>query len=231
MSALSIVATTRTDSGKAEVRRLRKTGQMPAVVYGGDEAPQSIQIRHDDMLHSLENEAFYASILTLEIDGKEEEVILRDVERHPAKITIMHADFKRVVRGETMTMTVPIHYVNAEDAVGVKAGGMLNALFTEIDIVCLPRNLPESIEVDVSAMEIGDSITMRSMSLPEGVEIVLFNGLSEEEIADHDQTIVSVYEQKAVEETDDVVAADADASEGESAGDEAKADDAEDKAE
>lgn len=232
MSGLSIVATTRTDSGKAEVRRLRKTGQMPAVVYGGEEAPVSIQIRHDEMLHSLEDEEFYSSILTLDVDGKEEEVILRAVERHPAKIIIMHADFKRVVRGQEMTMSVPVHYINADEAVGVKAGGILDVMFNEFEISCLPRNLPKAIEVDVAAMEIGDSISLSKVSLPEGVSLVLFSGMSDEEIESHDQAIVALHEPKAVvEEEPEVVAEGEEGEAAEGAGDaEASADDA-DKAE
>lgn len=200
MARLSIIGHTRNDFGKGAVRRLRKTGQMPGVVYGGDSEPKSIQIRHDDVFHSLENDAFYSSILDLEIDGVKEKVILRDLERHPARVDILHVDFQRINSKVPISMLVPLNFVNADVSPGVKLGGSLDILFNDVTITCLPDDLPESIEVDLAEMNFGDSVYLTEIKMPKGVEITSFIGMTDEEISNHDQSVVSLHENKVSEE-------------------------------
>lgn len=220
MSSLGISATTRTETGKGAVRRLRSSGQIPAVVYGEDVGPRSIKLRHDDLLHQLENEAFYSSILELNLDGRVENVVLREVHHHPAKNHILHADFQLVSSRSEITMSIPIHYLNTETSVGVKAGGVADILFNELSIRCLARDLPESIEVDVEHLDINDSLSFSDVKLPKGVKLSLFIGLTEEEISEQDQSIIAIHPARAEETFSDEVAADAETEEETATGDE-----------
>jgi len=192
-ASLNINATIREDSGKGAARRLRSQGFIPAIVYGGEDAEaQSIQIKHDEILHNLENEAFYSSILQMNLSGKKEKVVLKAVQRHPAKINILHVDLQRVRMKSEITMNVPLHFENAESAKGVKAGGEVDVHFTEIEVRCMAKDLPESITVDVADLDIGDSIRMSEIKLPDGVTLTAFLGMDEAEIHDRDQTVVQV---------------------------------------
>jgi large subunit ribosomal protein L25 len=186
-------AVTRTDKGKGASRRLRRTNSVPAIVYGGGKDPQQITLQHNILLQHLENEAFYSHILDLNIDGKSEKAVLRDLQRHPAKPIIMHADFMRVNVNEVIKMNVPLHFLNEESAPGVKLeGGAVSHLFTDVEVACKAGNLPEYIEVDVADLKIGDSIHLSEIKLPEGVEIVaLMQG------AEHDQAVVSIHKTRA----------------------------------
>ncbi len=188
--SFELSAKARNDLGKAASRRLRKTGQVPAVLYGGggDSTPTSVSLRHDDLLHSLEHEEFYTHLLTLDIDGKKESVVLKDLHRHPAKRVVLHADFLRIDKSKKIKMLVPLHFLNEESSHGVKMeGGAVNHLMNAVEISCLPDQLPESIEIDLQEMKLGDSIKLSEMTLPEGVSIALLDRGEE-----YDQAIVTI---------------------------------------
>jgi len=162
-------ASARVDAGKGASRRLRKQNAVPAIIYGGDKAPANISLIHHHVLHAIENEAFFASIITLKVDGTEESVIIKDLQRHPAKPRIMHADFLRVSADHALHVKVPLHFINEATSVGVKAGGLVSHILTELEISCLPKDLPEYIEVNVQALNVGDSLHIADLSLPAGV--------------------------------------------------------------
>lgn len=187
--AFTINAEKRDVEGKGASRRLRRLdAKVPAIVYGGKSKPQNIQIDHKDLVHHLENEAFYSHIISLVVDGKAEDVILKDLQRHPAKPVVLHADFQRVVRGQKMHVRVPLHFINEASSKGVKqGGGIVSHLMTDLEINVLPKDLPEFIEVDVAELGLGESLHISDLTLPKGVEsIALSHG------ADHDLPVVSI---------------------------------------
>jgi large subunit ribosomal protein L25 len=172
MSNQKITATSRKDEGKGASRRLRLTGKVPAIIYGGDSAPQSIQLDQEKTWVASQHEWFYASIIDLEVDGKVETVLLRDMQRHPYRQLIMHLDFQRVNAKEAIRVSVPLHLVNAETSpAGKTAGVVLTQELNEVEVVCLPGDLPESIEVDLAKMEIGGTVHLSEVVLPKGVEL------------------------------------------------------------
>lgn len=172
MSNHKITATGRKDEGKGASRRLRHAGKVPAIIYGGDVAPQSIQLDQEKTWVASQHEWFYSSIIDLEVDGKVETVLLRDMQRHPYKQVIMHLDFQRVSAKEAIRVHVPLHLVNADvSPAGKAAGVVLTQELNDVEIVCLPGDLPESIEVDLSAMEVGATVHLSEVVLPKGVEL------------------------------------------------------------
>ena len=189
MSTSFIVeAELRTDLGKGASRRLRHEEKFPAVVYGAGKDAVSLTLDHKKYIHNLEDEAFYSHILTLKVGGKKEQVILKDLQRHPAKIAVMHADFLRVNAKEKLHMNVPLHFINEEECPGAKEGGLITHNMTEVEITCLPKDLPEYLEVDVSTLELDHSLHLSDISLPAGVEIVaLTHG------EDYDQSIAACH--------------------------------------
>lgn len=190
-------AETRSTQGTGASRRLRRTGKVPAILYGGESGPVQLSVDHNEMLRHLEHEAFYSHILSIDIDGKAENAVLKDLQRHPAKAQILHADFMRVVAGQAMRMTVPLHFVGEEASPGIKNnGGVLDRLRNELEIECLPRNLPEYIEVDVSALDVNDSIHLEELTLPEGVTSVA-------QMHDENWTVVAVHVPRVAVESDD----------------------------
>ncbi len=166
-----INAQLRTDTGKGASRRLRHAGLVPGIVYGAHQDPAMISMVHSDLLRHLDHEAFYSHVLTLNIDGKSEQVILKDLQRHPARPFILHADFLRVSAKEKLKTNVPLHFVGEDVAPGVKASGVVSHLLTEVEVSCLPGDLPEYIEVDISALELGGAVMLSEISLPSGVEL------------------------------------------------------------
>ena len=190
-------AKARDNVGKGASRRLRRLAeQVPAIIYGGEKAPESITLAHNELAHALENEAFYSQIITLDVDGKKQDVILKDLQRHPAKALILHADFLRVSKNQKLHTNIPLHFINEESSVGIKQqGGIAAHSMNDLEIVCLPADLPEYIEVDVSEVEVGQTLHISDIKLPEGVESV---ALSHGE--DHDLPIFSINKPKAVEE-------------------------------
>jgi large subunit ribosomal protein L25 len=193
-------AQVREDKGKGASRRLRRlANQVPAIIYGAKKDPQNISLLHFDVEHALENEAFYSHIITLNVEGaSSEEVILKDVQRHPAKSTVMHMDFQRVDRTQKLHTKVPLHFINEEKCAGVKAGGIVQHAITELDIQCLPQDLPEYIEVDVKGLEMGGILHISDIVLPAGVESFdLTHG------DEHDHPVASVIKPRGVVEEDE----------------------------
>ncbi len=192
---IQLNAEPRTDSGKGASRRLRRTGMVPAIVYGGGGEPASISLEHNKFSHELENEAIYTQIIDLHIGKDTEEVILRDLQRHPYKKRIMHADFFRIDKKKAIHVIVPIHVLNTDNCIGVKTdGGMMTQLVTEIEVICLPKNLPEYLEIDAEELHLGEILHLTDIKMPEGVEIVaLTHG------EDHDTGVLSVVKTRAEE--------------------------------
>ena len=189
---LTINAEARSDMGKGASRRLRHAGLVPGIIYGADKEPEMITVKHNELIHALEDEAFYSSILTVDVGGDSQQVVLKDLQRHPAKPFIMHLDLLRISQKTAIKMQVPLHFINEETAPGVKAGGTASHNMTEVEISCLPADLPEYIEVDCGGLEIGDSIHLSELSLPKGVEIPAL-ALGE----DHDSAVVTILASRA----------------------------------
>jgi len=172
MSEHKISATGREAAGKGASRRLRRVASIPAVLYGGNAAPQSIQLEHEKTWLASQNEWFYSSILDMELDGKVQKVLLRDMQRHPYKQIIMHLDFQRVDENQALRVKVPLHFLNQEKSpAGKTAGVVIMHELNEVEVSCLPKNLPEFIEIDLSALAIGDIVHLSEIKLPTGVEI------------------------------------------------------------
>jgi large subunit ribosomal protein L25 len=159
--------------GRTGSRRLRKAGKVPAVLYGGGEAPESMVLDHNTLSHQMNREAFFTSILTLKIGSKSQQVVVKDVQRHPVKPQIMHLDFQRIREDEEITLSVPIHFLNEANAKGVKEqGGVVDHLLSEVEVECLPRYLPEYLEIDVTELELNQIYHLSDIKLPEGVSLV-----------------------------------------------------------
>lgn len=167
-------ATARNDLGKGASRRLRRlANDVPAIIYGGGKAPESIAIPHKDILKATSNEAFFAHIITLNVDGKKEQVVIKDLQRHPAKPRIMHADFQRVSAKQTIHVKVPVHLINEDKCKGVRlGGGSILKTMSELEIVCLPKDLPEYLEIDMANVGVGEAVHISQISLPKGVTSV-----------------------------------------------------------
>jgi large subunit ribosomal protein L25 len=172
--AIEISARKREMQGTGAARRLRRKGLVPGIVYGGDQGAVNIELDHKALYQNLRNERFHASILTLELGGTKEQVLLRSVNMHPYKAQVQHVDFQRVSKDRKVHMKVPLHFVNAEKSPGVKdQGGVASHVLNELDITCFPDDLPEFIEVDLGNLAVGNSIHARDLSLPKGVELAL----------------------------------------------------------
>lgn len=164
----------RTDIGKGASRRLRRLNdKVPAILYGGEKEALAITIEHRQILKALENEAFYSHILSIKVDGKVEKAVLKDIQRHSYKPKVLHMDFQRVSAKTKLHMHVPLHFLNAEIAPGVKlGGGIVNAVLTDVEVVCLPSDLPEYLEVDLANLELNQVLHLSDIKLPKGVELV-----------------------------------------------------------
>lgn len=174
---IEIVAQTRTTQGTGASRRLRLAGKVPGIIYGGRKTAATIELDHNTLYHALRDEKFHASILTLKLDDAVEQVLLRAVNMHPWKLQVQHIDFQRVSADEKIHMKVPLHFVNAENSPAVKvSGGIVSHVMNEINIRCLPADLPEFIEVDLAEITIGHSIHVRDLKLPKGIEVPLRAG-------------------------------------------------------
>src|SRR3954463_395616 len=172
--AIEISARKREAQGTGASRRLRRQGKVPGILYGGDKGPVNIELQHQDLFLNLRNERFHASILTLDLAGSKEQVLLRSLNMHPFKPLVQHIDFQRVSKNKKIHMKVPLHFVNAETSAGVKEqGGVVNHVVNELDIMCLPDDLPEFVSVDLSTLTVGHSIHIKDLALPKGVELVL----------------------------------------------------------
>ena len=197
MSEHNITATSRNDEGKGASRRLRRAAQIPAILYGGSAAPQSIQLEHEKTWIASQNEWFYSSILSLHLDGKVQKVLLRDMQRHPYKQIIMHLDFQRVDENVAIRVNVPLHFLNEDKSpAGKSADVVVSHELNEVEVSCLPKDLPEFIEVDLGALKVGDVIHLSELKLPAGVEIPELK-LGKE----HDVAVVSAKHGKEEAET------------------------------
>lgn len=216
---ISVNATSRSVFGKGASRRLRGDNLVPAILYGDSKEPQAIQLKHNEVTKHLENEGFYSQLLSVTVDGGEPvRSLLKDVQRHPYKQQILHLDFMRVVAGAELQVSVPLHYVNEDICAGVKnSGGIITHNENEVLIACLPRHIPEYIEVDMADLEIGDSVHLSSLKLPEGVRLVDLHEAHDD--SDHQVAAVNAPRVEAEPEDDDAPAAPevGDASEGDSA--------------
>ncbi len=212
---INVQATSRSVLGKGASRRLRRENLVPAILYGAGEEPVAIQLKHNEVIKHLENEAFYSQLLQVTVDGGESvRTLLKDVQRHPFKQQILHMDFVRVVAGAELQVSVPLHFINEDVCAGVKnEGGNISHTENEVLVACLPRNIPESIEVDMAALAVGESVHLSSLTMPEGVRLVELQDAGD----DSDRQVASVNAPRVeVETTDDAApAADAPAADAE----------------
>lgn len=192
-TSFDLVADSRDVQGKGASRRLRRSGKVPAILYGGHQEPKQILLDHQNLLSLLVNEKFFSTILSLKIDGQLQAAILKDVQRHPAKNQILHMDLQRVLENEQIRMTIPLHFKGASGSPGVKTqGGVVSHLLNEVEVACLPKDLPEYLEIDLSNMEINQIRRLSDLPLPEGVELVaLTHG--------RDEAVVSIHHPRAEE--------------------------------
>ena len=212
----NLIAEMRDDQGKGASRRLRRQGKVPAIIYGAGREPRSLMFDHNKVLQQLEDPSFYSSILNIKVGDKSRAAIVKDIQRHPAKQRILHIDLQRIVEDEKIKMQIPIHYLGEEEAVGVKlGGGTVSKLMTELEISCLPKDLPEFLEVDISELELDQMLNVSDIKLPEGTEI-------SDLIIEQNPAIVSIQEIKEIIEED---------IEGEDTEGESEADDASDSTE
>ena len=191
-ASFTIDAELRTDTGKGASRRLRRSGRLPGIIYGAHQEPTMISLQHHILFNQLDNEAFYSNLLTLNLQGRQETVILKDMQRPPAKPYFLHVDFQRVQADEKIRLNVPLRFINEETCPGVKMGGQISHTITDLEVSCLPRNLPEYIEVDMGEMELGDTLHISELKLPEGAESTLGEG--------EDLIVVSIHTAHAGEE-------------------------------
>jgi large subunit ribosomal protein L25 len=216
-----LIADYREESGKGASRRLRHQGKVPAIIYGAGRPPRSLTFDLNKVMHQLESESFYSSILNIKVGDKSQAAIVKDIQRHPAKNLVMHMDLQRIVEDQVIKMNVPIHFVNEDIAVGVKTGGgSVSHLRTDVEVICLPKDLPEYFEVDIAELELDAMMHLSDLKVPEGVELPeLAQG------PEHDHPIVSIHVIKVmeVEEDEDEAAAEGDVAEDGDAADGAEA--------
>jgi large subunit ribosomal protein L25 len=203
--SITVNATEREDQGKGASRRLRKEEKVPSIIYGGKKEPQMVTLSIHEITHLLEDENTFTSVLDLVVGESTDSVVLKDIQRHPAKNTITHVDFLRVDAKQTLVTTTPLHFVGVEENEALRLGNMLNQFVVSIEISCLPKDLPHGIDVDVSSLEVGDHLSLTDLVLPEGVVI---NALQHEDVEAHDQTVCSVSEPKVVEEEEEIIEGD-----------------------
>ena len=173
MATIEFTAFPRNTEGRGASRRMRRTGKAPGIVYGGTVPPQPIELDHNALIHALRTEAFHASILTMKVDGSSTQVLLRDVQMHPFRNEVLHVDFQRIDPSRKIHMKVPLHFVNEAMSPAVKTqGAVVSHVMTQIDIACLPKDLPEFIEVDLSELDTAHSLHVSGVKLPAGVTVV-----------------------------------------------------------
>ncbi len=175
MATTEVNAISRSVQGTGASRRLRRSGKVPGIIYGANQDAQVIELDHKAIMLQLRHEAFHASILTMNIDGKKQNVLLRDIQMHPWKREVLHIDFQRVDAKQKIHMRVPLHFINADLAPGVKfGGGVINHVMSDLEVSCLPADLPEFVDVDVADLELGHSVHLSDLKLPSGVESLQF---------------------------------------------------------
>lgn len=200
--SITVNATEREDQGKGASRRLRKEEKVPSIIYGGKKDPLMVTLSIHEITHLLEDENTFTSVLDLVVGKSTESVVLKDIQRHPAKNTITHVDFLRVDAKQTLVTTTPLHFVGIEENEALRLGNMLNQFVVSVEISCLPKDLPHGIDVDVTNLAVGDHLSLTDLVLPEGVTI---NALQHEDVEAHDQTVCSVSEPKVIEEEEEII--------------------------
>jgi len=214
MSTMILEAELRADKGKGASRRLRRLeNKVPAVVYGGDKEPLAVHLLHNKVMKALETESIYSSVFDLRVNGKVEHVILKDLQRHPYKPVILHMDLQRVSAKDVLVKMVPLHFINEENAKGVKEGGIVNHTMNQVEIRCQAKYLPEFIEVDLEEMAMDEVIHLSDLKLPKNVHLA-----TDPTVGGHDHSVVSIHAPKVaiVEEAEEIEAAEVPASEVES---------------
>ncbi len=197
-----LIAEIREDQGKGASRRLRHQGLVPAIIYGAGRPPRALTFDHNRVIQQLANESFYSSVLNIKVGEKSQAAILKDVQRHPSKALIMHMDFQRIVEDQEIKMLVPIHFLGEDVAPGVKlGGGKVMHLINELEIVCLPKHLPEYLDIDVSELELDAMLKMSDIKLPEGVSIP---ALAQGEEADRPVVTIQVIKEVVIEEEEEL---------------------------
>lgn len=186
-NVFEFVAEARSATGSSAAKVVRRQGKVPAVIYGGDLAPQMVTLDHNELLKQLAHEAVYSHVLDVQVDGRAEKAVLKHIQRHPAKPQILHVDFLRVSAGHKVKLHVPLHFINEDTSVGVKKGGIVTHAMTDVEVLCDPSKLPEFIAVDMAKVDVGAAVHLSDLVLPEGVEIPeLHLG------AGHDQSVVQI---------------------------------------
>jgi len=198
--SITVNALVREDQGKGASRRLRKEEKVPSIIYGGTKEPLMISLNIHEITHLLEDENTFTSVLDLVVGKSKDSVIIKDIQRHPAKNTVFHVDFLRVDAKHALITTTPLHFIGMEENEALKLGNMLNQFVVSIEISCLPQDLPHGINVDVTNLELGEHLTLTDLILPEGV---IITSLQHEDVEAHDQTICSVSEPKIIEEEEE----------------------------
>jgi len=201
--SFELTAEPRSDKGKGASRRLRHAGKVPAIMYGGGKDPESLTLSHNEVIRNLGHEAFYSHILTVKVGGGETQAILRDLQRHPSRPVVLHVDLQRVNMAETLRTHVPLHFIGEDTSAAIKAGGLVSHELTDVLIECLPKDLPEFIAVDISGMQIGESIHLSGLSVPDGVTLVeLARG------EDHDLGVVTIHAKRGADDAGEAAAED-----------------------
>ena len=201
MNEFEVVARPRTELGTNASRRLRREGRVPAILYGGGKEPRPLSLEENRIRKQIENEAFAAHVLTVKVDDEESQAVLKSVHRDPATERVLHMDFQRISATSEIRMHVPLHFVNEEGCPGRKAGGIVTRLLVEVEVGCLPKDLPEYIEVDMSALDVGDAVHLSELVLPEGVHVMALA-----HNPDNDQPVVSVQHPQKLEAVEEEAA-------------------------
>jgi large subunit ribosomal protein L25 len=200
-SVFEFVAEARSVTGSAAAKVVRRQGKVPAVIYGGNVDPEMLLLDHNDLLKHLAHEAVYSHVLDVTIDGKTEKAVLKHIQRHPAKPQILHIDFLRVDDSHKLKVHVPLHFINEASSVGVKKGGVITHSMTDVEVLCMPSALPEYIEVDMVAVDVGSTLHLSDLVLPQGVEIPELSHGHE-----HDHPVVQIVKPKTADGSSEGVA-------------------------
>jgi len=221
---MKINALMREDQGKGASRRLRREEKVPAIVYGAGKDPSAITLNIHEITHLLEKDGAFTSVLDLAIDKKTESVIIKDLQRHPAKNCITHVDLLRINMKQTITTNIPLNFIGEDDNEAMRLGAILNQFINTVEVSCLPADMPNGIDVDISGLEIGDHISLTGLSLPEGV---ILTALTHDDIEAHDQSVVAVQEPKLMAEEIEEEIVETEGEEGEEGEDSAEGDEKE----
>lgn len=198
--SLTINATVREDQGKGASRRLRHAEKVPAIIYGTGKTPTNITLDVHEITHLLENEESYTSVLDLMVDKKKEAVIIKDLQRHPAKNIVTHVDFLRIDMNQALVTSIPLHFIGADDNESVRLGAIVNQFVNSVEVSCLPADLPTAIDVNITDLEMGGHISLTGLDMPKGVTLT---ALTHGDIDAHDQSVVAIQEAKIMAEVED----------------------------